>query len=93
MPEMVVGAVCDVKPDRLQFVKETYGDIPCFESAEELMNSGLVDAVLIAVPHYSHPPAGNDGYEKGAACHVRKAGRRLHKTGEENERRCQNLQC
>lgn len=65
VPEMVVGAVCDVKPDRLQFVKETYGDIPCFESAEELMNNGLVDAVLIAVPHYSHPPLAMMAMKKG----------------------------
>ena len=65
MPEMVVGAVCDVKPERLQFVKETYGNIPCFESAEELMNSGLVDAVLIAVPHYSHPPLAMMAMKKG----------------------------
>ena len=65
VPEMVVGAVCDVKPDRLQFVKETYGNISCFESAEELMNSGLVDAVLIAVPHYSHPPLAMMAMKKG----------------------------
>lgn len=65
VPEMVVGAVCDVKPERLQFVKETYGNIPCFESAEELMNSGLVDAVLIAVPHYSHPPLAMMAMKKG----------------------------
>ncbi len=65
VPEMAVGAVCDVKPERLQFVKETYGDIPCFESAEELMNSGLVDAVFIAVPHYSHPPLAMMAMKKG----------------------------
>lgn len=65
VPEMAVGAVCDVKPERLQFVKETYGDIPCFESAEALMDSGLVDAVLIAVPHYSHPPLAMMAMKKG----------------------------
>ena len=27
-----------------------------FEKYDDLVNSGTVDAVLIAVPHYLHPP-------------------------------------
>lgn len=48
-------AVCDVKQSRLDWAKETFDDsVARYEKAEELMDSGLVDAVLIAVPHYMH---------------------------------------
>lgn len=64
-PEITVGAVCDKKPERLQFVKDTYGEIPCFENAEKIMDSGLTDAVLIAVPHYDHPAYAMMAMKKG----------------------------
>ena len=30
--------------------------VQCFETAEDLFKSGAVDAVIIATPHYFHPP-------------------------------------
>lgn len=52
---MVLTAVCDIKPARLQWAEEQFGDrVARFEKAENLMDSGLVDAVLVAVPHYFH---------------------------------------
>lgn len=52
----VLAAVCDRKESRLQWAKETLGDsVRLFSSSDELLNSGLVDAVLIATPHYDHP--------------------------------------
>ena len=64
-PEIEVAAVCDINPDRLQWVETEYPHIPRFDDAEKLMDSGLVDAVLIAVPHYYHPPLSIMGMKKG----------------------------
>lgn len=35
-----------------------FEDVPCFKSGEALIESGEVDAVLIATPHYSHTSLG-----------------------------------
>jgi predicted dehydrogenase len=50
-------AVCDINPARLQFVRKTYGeDIKLFDNIDALLAADVVDAVLIATPHYDHPP-------------------------------------
>ncbi len=55
-PEIELAAVCDLKPERLEWAREQLGDgVARFSDAEALMDSGLVDAVLVAVPHYDHP--------------------------------------
>ena len=55
-PEIELTAVCDVKPERLEWAKETLGDsVARFASAEEMMDSGVIDALVVAVPHYDHP--------------------------------------
>ncbi len=55
-PDFVLTAVCDSNPDRLNWCKENLGlQIACFENAEQMLDSGLCDAVLVAVPHYDHP--------------------------------------
>lgn len=64
-PEIKVAAVCDINPDRLKWVETEYPHIPRFDDAEKLMDSGLVDAILIAVPHYYHPPLSIMGMKKG----------------------------
>ncbi len=52
--EMVLAAVADVKPERIAWAKENLPGVATFNSAEELIESGIIDAVLIAVPHYGH---------------------------------------
>ncbi len=55
-PEIELGAVCDKKPERLAWARETVGEtLPVFERAEDMMASGLCDAILVSVPHYDHP--------------------------------------
>lgn len=53
---MRLTALCDIDDSRRDILKTLYPDIPMFKSAEELIESGLCDAVLIATPHYAHPP-------------------------------------
>ncbi|MCS7091022.1 MAG: Gfo/Idh/MocA family oxidoreductase [Verrucomicrobiota bacterium] len=44
---------------------EQYPDLKCFTDARELFHSGLVDAVIIATPHYQHVPLGRTALEAG----------------------------
>ena len=54
-PELELVAIADVNPARREFVTETYGGaVRCFETAEEMLDSGLIEACVVAVPHYSH---------------------------------------
>jgi predicted dehydrogenase len=66
VPGAQLTAVCDVNPERLKWVKEKLGDgIQLFDNAEALILSGGVDAVMIATPHYFHPPLAILAFEKG----------------------------
>ena len=56
MPEIEINAVADIDARKFEKAKEKIADVKCFDSAEDLINSGLCDAVLIATPHYAHPP-------------------------------------
>ena len=59
-------AVTDVSPERLQWAKESLpASVQGFNSPETLMESGAVDAVLIATPHYFHPPLAIQAFERG----------------------------
>lgn len=64
-PEIVVTAVADIDPARLEFFRENFPEIARFATSEELIRSGLVDAVLIATPHYVHPTISADAMENG----------------------------
>ena len=55
-PELEVAAVADINPDRLKWAREQLGeDLPVFSTAEEMLDSGLIEAALVSVPHYDHP--------------------------------------
>ena len=60
-------AVCDVKSSRLDMIKEEVKPegVKYFTDSHELITSGLVDAVIIATPHYFHPTIGIDAFENG----------------------------
>ena len=63
--DMEVTAVCDISPARREAVTAAYPDLPVFENAQELYQSGLCDAVLIAVPHYDHPILAIEAFRQG----------------------------
>lgn len=55
-PDFELVAVADIKPQRLEWAKsELSPDIHCFETAEEMLDSGLINACMVCVPHYDHP--------------------------------------
>ena len=61
MPEIEVTAIADLIPSRLDSARALVAENPgirtplCFASGDELIESGVLDAVLVAVPHYDHP--------------------------------------
>ncbi len=63
--EIRITACADIIPERAEKMKEYLPHIKTFYSAEELIESGEVDAVLIATPHYFHPPIAKLAFSKG----------------------------
>lgn len=56
IPGARLSAVCDIDENRRVWAKENLGtDVVIYECYEEMLQSGNVDAVIIAVPHYLHP--------------------------------------
>ena len=47
-------AVCDINPERLAIARQKYPDVACFDHVDALLDSGSVDAVVVAVPHPMH---------------------------------------
>ncbi len=61
VPGLEVAAVADRNEERIA----GYGGIAQFTDGEALIESGAVDAVLIATPHYSHTTLGIAALEAG----------------------------
>ena len=56
VPGLELAAVADRNPTRREWAKEQFsGGVPIFTEGTDLIKSGVVQAVLIAVPHYEHP--------------------------------------
>lgn len=56
VPEVELTAVADRKESRRTWCKENLPEnVKIFEDAEDLMSSGVCDAVLLSIPHYQHP--------------------------------------
>lgn len=61
-------AVCSTSPQKL----EKYKPVAIFGDGQELIDSGLCDAILIATPHYQHASLGVSALEKGLHIMVEK---------------------
>ena len=55
VPGMTLAAVCDVNPKRLEWAKENCPDAEQFDDAIKMLDSGKIDAAIVATPHYFHP--------------------------------------
>ena len=56
VPQFTVTAIADVKESRRVWAKETLGEsVATFDNAEAMLDSGLIDACIVSVPHYDHP--------------------------------------
>jgi len=63
--DATLAAVCDVTGRREAWAKEFLPGIPVFRTVPELLDSGLVDAVLTATPHYQHPDDAEAALKRG----------------------------
>lgn len=57
----VLAAVCDTEERDYS----SYGDVNIFTDSQTCINSGEVDAVIIATPHYSHTTIGIEALKAG----------------------------
>ncbi|MCL2300115.1 MAG: Gfo/Idh/MocA family oxidoreductase [Firmicutes bacterium] len=58
-------AAADIDPGRLEAAQECLPGIAVYGSAEALIAGGLCNAIVIATPHYFHPPIAIKALEAG----------------------------
>jgi predicted dehydrogenase len=61
----VLSALCDINPEKRAKYQASHPNVRMFATHKEMLASGTVDAIIIAVPHYSHMPIAADAFEKG----------------------------
>ena len=73
-PDFVITAIADHNPERLAWVKEQnfFDDLTYFDDAIAMLDSGLIDACLIAIPHYDHPKYAMECMKRGLHVMVEK---------------------
>ncbi|WP_394275242.1 Gfo/Idh/MocA family protein [Luteococcus sp.] len=70
VPNMTIGAIADIDESKKARADEL--GVPFFTDYVEMLDSGLVDAVVTTVPHYLHPEMGIKALEKGIHALVEK---------------------
>ena len=56
VPDFVLAAVADIDPIKLEWAQENLPEtVARFDTAEAMLDSGLIDACIVATPHYDHP--------------------------------------
>ena len=72
VPRTVIGAICDIDPAKRALAAERYPGVPVYDSYEEMLASGDVDAVVTCVPHFLHPEMGIQAVQRGIHALVEK---------------------
>ncbi len=71
-PEIEIAAVADRRTSRRAWAEAHLPGIPVYTEGKDLIEAGVCDAVLIAVPHYQHPPLAIAAFEHGLHVMVEK---------------------
>ena len=72
-PDITLTAVADINPERITWGKENLnGEITYFDDAIAMLDSGLIDACIISVPHYDHPKYAIECMKRGIHVMVEK---------------------
>ncbi len=61
---VVIGAVCDIDPQKKAEIAQRFPGMPFFDNYIEMLDSGLVDAIVTCVPHYLHPEMGIEAIKR-----------------------------
>ncbi|GAB3813507.1 Gfo/Idh/MocA family oxidoreductase [Tessaracoccus terricola] len=64
LPNITVTAVSDHNEDKRQAAAQLLPDVKLYENHVGLLDSGEVDAIVIAVPHYDHPDIAIEAMER-----------------------------
>ncbi|GAA3873812.1 Gfo/Idh/MocA family oxidoreductase [Leifsonia kafniensis] len=72
VPNMEVAAISDIDPAKAEIAASQYPEASFYENYLELLESGDVDAIVTAVPHYLHPQMGIDALSRGVHALVEK---------------------
>lgn len=64
-PKIDVTAFADTDPRKLEQAKSIQPGAAAFADAGEMLDSGLIDAALIALPHYAHPACAIECFRRG----------------------------
>ncbi len=62
---LILAAVCDTKPERIVAAREVAPDFVGFSDANEMLDSGLIDLVVISTPPNSHFHWAKQSLERG----------------------------
>lgn len=65
VPNVELVAMCDSSPSRREKFANDFPNIPVFETATEMFQSGLCDAVFIVTYHYKHPELAIEAFGYG----------------------------
>jgi predicted dehydrogenase len=60
-----VAAICDNDPAKKAKVAEDFPGLPFFDNYLDLLDSGVVNAIVTTVPHYDHCVIGIDALKRG----------------------------
>ncbi|MDO5327530.1 MAG: Gfo/Idh/MocA family oxidoreductase [Clostridia bacterium] len=72
-PEFALAAAADINPDRLAWAKESLSpDVTYFDDALKMLDSGLIEACMVCVPHYDHPKYAMECMKRGIHVMVEK---------------------
>ncbi len=72
VPNMRLTAICDISRERREFAKKAFPEAEIFDRADKMFESGLIDAVIISVPHYDHPTLAIAAFSHGIHVMVEK---------------------
>lgn len=61
----VLTAVCDIEPKRRLWAEKHLKGVKIFDNYKDMLDSGLIDAVIVATPHYDHPIIAKESIKKG----------------------------
>jgi len=59
-----IGAICDIDPEKKVLASKEYPDAPFYDHYIDMLDSGDVDAIITAVPHYLHPEMGIEALKR-----------------------------
>lgn len=90
-PDFELKAIADINPDRIKWAEENLPEGTArFDNAEDMIDSGLIDACIVAVPHYDHAKYAIECIKRGIHTMVEKpAGvytKQVRRMNEESEK-------